>query len=229
VSVRRRMANFLLKGCGLRRLHGTGPLKLVRSGLDEIDLQHLRDSNSCPSFASRMDMHRYLHDEIIKGTAIDYLEFGVYQGESIKYWTSLNKAPQSRFFGFDSFEGLPEDWRDGQPRGHFDTGGSIPIIEDCRVQFVKGWFINSVPPFARDFAARNRLVLHLDADLYGSTMLPLVHFDRLMTSGTLLVFDEFYDREHEYKALMDWRKICGRKFRVVAETDNFGKICAELV
>ena len=50
-----------------------------------------------------------------------------------------------------------------------------------------------------------------------------------MTSGTLLVFDEFYDREHEYKALMDWQKICGRKCRVVAETDNFGKICAELV
>jgi hypothetical protein len=50
-----------------------------------------------------------------------------------------------------------------------------------------------------------------------------------MTSGTLLVFDECYDREHEYKALMDWQKICGRTFRVVAETDTFARICAELV
>jgi hypothetical protein len=120
-------------------------MRFVRSGLDEIDLQHLRDSNHCPSFASRVDMYRYLHDEIVKGTALDYLEFGVYQGESIKYWTSINKAPESRFFGFDSFEGLPEDWRNGQPRGHFHTGGSTPVIEDARVQFVKGWFINSVP------------------------------------------------------------------------------------
>ena len=85
-----------------------------------------------------MDMYRYLHDEIIKGTAIDYLEFGVYQGESIKFWTSINKASQSRFFGFDSFEGLPEDWRDGQPRGHFDTRGSTPIIDDGRVRFCQG-------------------------------------------------------------------------------------------
>ena len=229
MRLRRKATNFLLKGCGLRHLHDTGPQKFVRSILDEIDLQHLRDSNPCPSFANRMDMYRYVHDEIIKGAAIDYLEFGVFQGESIKYWTSINKPPQSRFFGFDSFEGLPEDWREGQPRGHFDVSGSTPAIEDGRVQFVKGWFINSVPPFARDFVAKNRLVLHLDADLYGSTMLPLVHFDRLMTAGTLLVFDEFYDREHEYKALMDWQKICGRKFRVVAEMANFGKICAELV
>jgi hypothetical protein len=174
-------------------------------------------------------MYRYLHDEIIKESPIDYLEFGVYQGDSIKHWTSINNAPQSRFFGFDSFEGLPDDWRKSQPRGHFGMDGSTPTIEDGRVRFIKGWFINSVPTFARDFAARNRLVFHLDADLYGSTVLPLVHFDRLMTSGTLLVFDEFYDREHEYKALMDWQKICGRSFRVVAETNNFGRICAELI
>ena len=176
-----------------------------------------------------MEMYRHVHDEIIKTDAIDYLEFGVFQGESIRYWTSINKRPESRFFGFDSFEGLPEDWKDGMPRGHFDTGGSTPKIADARVQFVKGWFVNSVPPFARDFTTRNRLVLHLDADLYSSTMLPLVHFERLMTAGTLLIFDEFYDREHEYKALMDWQKIFGREVRVVAEMDNFSKICAELV
>jgi O-methyltransferase len=229
MRLRRRVIDFLLKGCGVRRLHDTFPLGIVRNVLDEIDLQHLRDSHRCASFSNRMEMYRYVHEQIIGTDAIDYLEFGVFQGESIKYWTSINKRPESRFFGFDSFEGLPEDWKDGRPRGHFDTGGSTPTIGDARVQFVKGWFVNSVPPFARDFTTRNRLVLHLDADLYGSTMLPLVHFERLMTSGTLLIFDEFYDREHEYKALMDWQKIFDRKFRVVAEMDNFSKICAELV
>lgn len=229
MRLRRTLVNVLLKG-GFKRLHGTRPAKLIRSFLDEIDLQQLRDSNPCcPSFTSREDMYRYLHDEIIKRGPIDYLEFGVYQGASIKYWASINKAPQSRFFGFDSFEGLPEDWRNSQPRGHFHTGGLTPIIDDGRVQFAKGWFINSVPSFARAFAARNRLVLHFDADLYGSTMLPLVHFDRFMTSGTLLVFDEFYDRDHEYKALMDWQKTCDRKFRVVAQMENFDKICVELL
>ena len=229
MRLRRRVIDFLLRGCGLRRLHGTLPLGILRNVLDEIALQHLRDSHRCPSFSDRMEMYRHVHDEIIKTDAIDYLEFGVFQGESIRYWTSINKRPESRFFGFDSFEGLPEDWKDGKPRGHFDTGGSTPKIADARVQFVKGWFVHSVPPFARDFSTRNRLVLHLDADLYSSTMLPLVHFERFMTAGTLLIFDEFYDREHEYKALMDWQKIFGREVRVVAEMDNFSKICAELV
>lgn len=50
-----------------------------------------------------------------------------------------------------------------------------------------------------------------------------------MSKGTLLTFDEFYDRENEFKALMDWQKIYKKNFRIVAEMGNYGKICAELV
>ncbi len=60
-------------------------------------------------------------------------------------------------------------------------------------------------------------------------MLALVHFAPFMSKGTLLTFDEFYDRENEFKALMDWQKIYKKNFRIVAEMGNYGKICAELV
>jgi O-methyltransferase len=229
VSLRRTAANVFLKGLGVRRLHGTRAQRLARHVLAEIDFQHLRDTHPCPSFATRTDMHRYLHAEVLNGVPIDYLEFGVYRGESITLWASMNTAPQSRFYGFDSFAGLPEDWRDGQRRGHFDTHGAIPRLDDPRVTFIKGWFTDTVPTFARHFTPAHRLVLHLDADLYSSTMLPLVHFDQHLPAGTLLIFDEFYDREHEYKALIDWQHICGRRTRVIAETHNFGRICAELL
>jgi len=73
------------------------------------------------------------------------------------------------------------------------------------------------------------LLLHVDSDLYGSAMLALVHFAPFMSKGTLLTFDEFYDRENEFKALMDWQKIYKKNFRIVAEMGNYGKICAELV
>ena len=159
---------------------------------------------------------------------MEYLEFGVYQGESIKYWADLNRHKESRFTGFDSFEGLPENWREGQGKGHFDVGGNLPLTSDPRIKFVKGWFDRTVPPFAREFATTKRLVVHLDADLYSSSMFPLVFLGPLMSAGTLLICDEFYDREHEFKALMDWRKIYRKDVRIIAEMENYSKVCAQL-
>jgi O-methyltransferase len=228
MRVRRRLSNFFIKTCGLRRLHGGGAQRFVRAVLDEIDLQHLRDVSPCHRLDDRNEMYRYVHEACVKSGPVDYLEFGVFNGDSIRQWASLNAHPDSRFFGFDSFEGLPEDWRPGQDKGHFSTGGLVPSIDDPRVQFVRGWFENSVPVFARAFVPKNRMILHLDADLYGSTMLPLVHFSPCMTQGTLLIFDEFYDREHEFKALTDWQKVSRKTFRIVAEVGDYCRVCAEL-
>lgn len=228
MRLRRRIANFALKTCGMYRLHGTGLQKFTRAVCDEIDLQHLRETQACRSFVKRMDLYQFVHDSIVQGGAVDYLEFGVFKGESIRFWAGMNPHPESRFFGFDSFEGLPEDWRPGQDKGHFSVAGNLPDIRDPRVRFLKGWFDDTVPPFAREFKSKHRLVLHLDADLYSSTMLPLMHFSPFMTKGTLLLFDEFYDRDHEFKALMDWQKISRRSVRLLGEVDNFSKICAQL-
>ncbi len=49
-----------------------------------------------------------------------YMEFGVFEGKSINYLASLNK--KVTFHGFDSFEGLPEQWFMGHKvieKGHF--------------------------------------------------------------------------------------------------------------
>lgn len=229
MKLKRRTANFFIKGCGLRKLHDSKLQRFIRAVLDEIDLQHVRDTYPCRPFRDRKEMYQYTHEVCINGEAVDYLEFGVYQGDSMREWVSLNKHKDSRFFGFDSFEGLPEDWCAERGKGHFGVGGAVPSIDDPRVKFVKGWFNDTIPSFVRDFSVKNRLVLHFDADLYCSTMLPLVHLDPFISNGTLLIFDEFYDRNHEFKALTDWQRIHGRKFRIVAEMQNYSKICAELV
>jgi len=228
MRIRRFIADLALKQLGLARLSNSRLQKGVRAVLDEIDFQQLRDGHPCAGFSKRSAMFQFIQSTVIKGEAIEYLEFGVHRGDSIREWITLNECPESRFYGFDSFEGLPEDWRNGQGRGHFDMEGNIPKLEDARVAFVKGWFDQTVPRFVREFAPKSRLVLHMDADLYGSTMIPLMYFTPYLKKGSLLLFDEFYDREHEFKALQDYVKISRVGYRAVAQMDNYGKFCIEL-
>lgn len=72
------------------------------------------------------------------------LEFGVFKGRSIKYFASRMTAPGSRFYRFDSFEGLLEAW--GKKAGGFLA--KVPIVDDERILFIKGWFQESLPKLA---------------------------------------------------------------------------------
>jgi hypothetical protein len=84
-----------------------------------------------PEFDHRREMYDHLQRTVIGGDPIDFLEFGVFRGESLRSWCALNSHPGSRFVGFDSFEGLPEDWQrfDAQMTAStFDVDGELPVI-----------------------------------------------------------------------------------------------------
>ena len=132
-------------------------------------------------------------------------------------WLTINKHEESRFFGFDSFEGLPEDWIDA--KGSYSTSGNIPDIDDERVTFVKGLFQDTVDQFSLEFNPKNRLVLHMDADLYSSTLYVLMNIDRHIKPGTVIFFDEFTSRSFtdEFAALQDYCTACYREYAIVAK------------
>jgi hypothetical protein len=154
------------------------------------------------------------------------LEFGVWQGESTRFFAGLNRAPTSRFYGFDSFEGLPDDWR-GMAHERFDVGGAIPAIDDPRVKFVKGWFRDTLPGMLDELAEASRgreLVVHFDADLYSSTLY------LLFTLGTRFkryhfIFDEFSG--HETRALYNYAQATGAECRFLYRLDWQG--CPQVV
>lgn len=161
--------------------------------------------------------------------AIDYLEFGVHRGHSILYFADKNEAPGSRFFGFDSFAGLPEDWNGDYRRGHFDTGGRLPPTDDRRVQFVVGLFQDTLPDFIAGFKTDNRIIVHIDCDLYASALYCLTRLDPVLPQGTILIFDEFGDVLHEFRAVNDYLASYRRRLRVICSHDNFYTIAAELL
>ena len=154
-----------------------------------------------------------------------YLEFGVYEGYSMRTWSGLLKNPLSSLHGFDSFEGLPEAWDARRPRGTFDVKGSVPKFDDTRVRLHQGWFDETLPSFT--LPERERLVLNMDADLYSSTKFVLDTLREEIKPGTIIIFDEFCDRAHELKAFDEFLQTTGMKFRFIGATETLEHVAFE--
>jgi len=185
-----------------------------------------------PIFENRTQMYDYINDQILKNSSIQYLEFGVFQGESIKYFSSINSATASRFIGFDTFEGLPEDWTEFSrtvKSKTFSTDGKAPEIADTRVSFVKGLFQDTLPKFLKDIGAPLQVVIHNDSDLYSATMYVLTCGNEIIVPGTIIIFDEFYSPMHEFRALDDYCSSYMRRYEVIAATIGHGKVAIRLL
>lgn len=185
----------------------------------------VKEFPSAVELGSREELYRYVNDSLVEGSnpAIDYLEFGVFEGASIRQWCDLNQNESSRFFGFDSFEGLPEDWHSGKRKGAFNTHGKCPDIADSRVSFVAGWFQQSLRGFMTLYRPQSRLVIHVDCDLYSSTLYCLTTLDPVISPGTLVVLDDFFDALHVYRALSDYCSAYIRQYKLVARTPELGQ------
>jgi hypothetical protein len=114
-----------------------------------------------------------------------WLEFGVASGNTINY---ISKFTKSKVYGFDSFEGLPEKWRDGFNKGAFNSNGNLPEV-NSNVELIKGWFNKTLPNFIK---MHNKKVsfIHMDADLYSSTKYVLDVLKDYIDKDCIIVFDE---------------------------------------
>lgn len=175
----------------------------------------------------RFDLYNHLFSKVLHGGPIAYLEFGVYKGETIKYWSTIDANPKSLFFGFDTFSGLPETWLNYE-KGSFDTNGEMPDIKDNRISFIKGMFQDVLPPFLEKQKMTSTLVLHMDADLYSSTLNVLTRCNDIILPGTVVIFDEFSALIHEFKALEDYCSAYIRDYVVLGATKNFNQVAIQM-
>ena len=144
------------------------------------------------------------------------LEFGVANGDSIHYLAGRTRRP---VHGFDSFEGLPEDWPGRhEAKGHYTTDGRLPPVP-ANVTLHKGWFEDTLPAFLAGEAAGVAL-LHVDCDLYTSTHTVLDLLKPRVTPGTVIVFDEYFNfvgwRNHEFRAFQEFIAETGWAYRYLA-------------
>lgn len=173
----------------------------------------------------RWDLFRYVIAKYdLENTPITYLEFGVHEGVSLRWWVDHNKHPDSTFAGFDSFEGLPEDWNWYSPAGQFSTGGVAPQIPDPRCSTVKGMFQDTLLDWLEGRQWSGRVVCMMDADLYASTIYPLTLLGGRLRPGDILLFDEFRDVRNEFRAFCDWQSTSGKHTECIASVRRYSQV-----
>lgn len=132
------------------------------------------------------------------------IEFGVYTGQSLRLIADFMPV-----IGLDSFDGLPEDWREGFPKGKFALplgGPQYPYHPNAMI--VPGLFSDTLPGLVSRGLPQMGLV-HIDCDLYSSTVTALDAMLPFIDVGTLVVFDEFHGYPgHENHEMRAWEEFC---------------------
>lgn len=150
------------------------------------------------------------------------LEFGVYRGETL---TRIAKARLDKeVYGFDSFQGLPEFWLPDHQAGRFgpDDPAGVQCAPDVPgAELVLGWFDETLPGFMENHPG-SVAFLHVDCDLYSSTMTVLDHVGPRLAEGSIVVFDEYFNypgwQGHEFRAWQEYIEKSGVTFSYLAYT-----------
>jgi hypothetical protein len=154
---------------------------------------------------SDFDLFEFLAAKINRPDAL-YLEFGVFEGRSMRWWCERLTDPTTRFVGFDSFDGLPEHWTGGLTVGSFATSGP-PSISDPRVSFEVGLFEETLKSYAPP--DHDQLIVNIDCDIYSATVTVLTTIRDWLRPGSLLYFDEFAHSDHEQLAFREFLATSG--------------------
>ncbi|MHC8508115.1 MAG: class I SAM-dependent methyltransferase [Rhodospirillales bacterium] len=149
------------------------------------------------------------------GTA---LEFGVAAGSPVNYMSE--RLPSFRFHGFDSFEGLAEDWKGHHSaRGKYTQRGVMPKVSG-NVTLIKGWFDKTVPEFTQKTDLTDLAFVHIDSDTYEAAAVVFNNIAPFLKPGVLVLFDELIGypnwRNGEFKALHEAGEKFGFKFEYLA-------------
>lgn len=180
--------------------------------------------NDYPSkwdYGKRYPMYEWvIRQQKLASVPIQYLEFGVASGESFRWFLSKNNDPASRFHGFDTFTGLPEDFG-SYKKGTFGSNNEVPQVSDPRASFHQGLFQQTLPGFVQSLDPSKRTVVMIDADLYSSTLFVLTTLAPYLRKNDIIFFDEFAVPKHEFRAFLDFTSSYYRELELIAAANNF--------
>ncbi|HYJ37278.1 MAG TPA: TylF/MycF/NovP-related O-methyltransferase [Chitinophagaceae bacterium] len=180
--------------------------------------------NDFPSkwdYRKRFDLYKWiLEKENLLTVPVNYMEFGVAQGASFRWFLEQNSNSESRFYGFDTFTGLPEDFGPYK-KGTFNNQNSPPDVNDQRAKFFQGLFQQTVSGFLTELRNDKRNIIMMDADLYSATIYVLTKLAPFLKKDDIIFFDEFSVPTHEFKAYHDFIQSYYINLELLAAANNY--------
>ena len=178
-------------------------------------------------YNKRYNLYQFIIENVITDEEIDFLEFGVAKGNSFRWWIDNVKNKNASFFGFDTFTGLPEDWGPFK-KGDMSNGNTTPKINDSRHKFYQGLFQQTLYKFLDSYQIKKRKIIHLDADLYSSTLFVLTSLSPYLRKGDIIIFDEFNVALDEFKAFKEWSDSFYINYSVIGEVNNYYQVAIKI-
>lgn len=149
---------------------------------------------------------RMVRDHLDDGRLGDYVEFGVSFGASLACMFRVAERHGlhgMRFFGFDSFEGLPDSAADDDA-GYWSPRMFASDVEMTRrfltragvdwnrVTLVKGWFNETLAVDPAAYGLHKASVVMIDCDTYLSTREALAFCRPIIQDEAVVMFDDWY-------------------------------------
>lgn len=174
---------------------------------DELRQKQAEEGFTTFSPASLAGLLRCLRTVRSSGTGGDYFEFGLFRGYT--FWFSQRAADAlglqtMRFWGFDSFAGLPEVVGVDACTDEFKQGDYACSLETvtanldrwgydaARSRLVPGYFDRLPATAAQHAPEAGKVALALiDCDLYSSTAPVLGYLADRLQAGSILLFDDW--------------------------------------
>lgn len=221
-SVRAALWDVVQRGEGLSRarpapVNPWGGLwrRAGRQTVDYIE-QHML---TAPVYEGRKPLLREALGAV--GTDGLYLEFGAgWKAESIRF---LAGQMDGTVHGFDSLQGLPEDWFGHNKAGSHSSGNQRPALPENAKLHV-GWFDEVLPRFLAQHPG-NAAFIHIDCDVYSSTRTVFDLIGERIVPGSVIQFDEYFNypgwQQHEFRAFQEFIADSGLDYSYLGYTTQF--------
>jgi hypothetical protein len=157
-------------------------------------------------FLNHKDYHKFIIERAKENDEFNkkfYLEFGVWVGTSINFFSKYVNT----IYGFDSFEGLREDWVGirNHPKGTFNLNKKLPKLNKNVIPVV-GWVQDTLVPFLEKHKPEINFV-HMDMDAHETTKFFFTKIKPYIVKNYIITFDELYNFDGwevgEYKSLKE--------------------------